>query len=145
MTIPQRIPDLADGAANKEVARRLMEEVWGERRLDLLAELVAGEYVEHAQIGDYYGPAGARIGVGDYHLAFPDLTVQVDELLTEGDKVVRRFTLCGTHTGSLPGWVPSGLRVELHGIAIDRIADGKLAESWILIEPLPSNPGPAAG
>src|SRR5215218_7985956 len=136
--MPHRIPGLANGAANKDVVRRLMEGVWGDRQVDLLEELVAGEYVEHTRIGDYYGPAGARIGVGDYHLAFPDLTVHLDDLLTEGDKVVRRFTLRGTLAGPLPGRSPSGPPVELHGIAIDRIADGKLVESWVLIDPLPS-------
>jgi predicted ester cyclase len=121
---------------NKETVRRLMEDVLGQGRLTLLAKLVAAEYVGHFPLGDHYGPGGFQIEVASYRAAFPDLTVTLDDLLADGDKVVRRFTLRGTHRRPLLGVEASGRPVLLRGIAIDRLAGGRLVESWVQVESL---------
>jgi predicted ester cyclase len=119
---------------NKETVRRLMEDVFGQGRLTLLPQLVAAEYVGHFALGDHYGPGGVQIDVAAYRAAFPDLTVTLDDLLADGDKVVRRFTLRGTHRKPLPGVEASGRPVILRGIAIDRLAGGRLVESWVQVD-----------
>jgi predicted ester cyclase len=119
---------------NKEIVRRLMEDVLGQGRMKLLSELVAAEYVGHFALGDHYGPGGVQIDVAAYRTAFPDLAVTLDDLLAEGDKVVRRFTLQGTHRGPFLGVTGSGRAVVLRGIAIDRLADGRLVESWVQVD-----------
>jgi hypothetical protein len=74
--------------------------------------------------------------VAEYRAAFPDLRVTVDDLVTDGDKVVRRFTLRGTHAGPFMGIPPTGRAVAAAGIAIDRLAGGKVAESWVSLDAL---------
>src|SRR5919201_1870550 len=64
--------------------------------------------------------------------AFPDLQVTIEDQIAEGDKVVTRVTFRGTHHGEFGGIAPTGKRVEYSGIAIDRIADGKVVEMWHL-------------
>ena len=123
-------------AGNEAIVRRLIEEVLSRGQTGLLAELVAADHVGHGPFGDHYGPEGMRIAVAEYRTAFPDLRVTVEDLVAEGDKVVHRFTLRGTHTGPFLGIPPTGRVVTAVGIAIDRLAGGKVAESWLSLDAL---------
>jgi predicted ester cyclase len=62
--------------------------------------------------------------------AFPDLHFTIEDQIAEGDKVVNRVTARGTHLGDFRGIPPTGKQVTVAGITIDRIAGGKLVESW---------------
>jgi steroid delta-isomerase-like uncharacterized protein len=62
--------------------------------------------------------------------AFPDHHISVEDQIAEGDKVVTRVTFHGTHRGWFNGIAPTGKQVKWSGIAMDRIADGKVAEMW---------------
>lgn len=126
-----------DSSVNKEIVRRLVEEVLGQGRLELLPDLVAADYIGHLAMGDHYGPGGVRIDIASYRRAFPDILVTLEDLLADGDKVIRRFTLRGTHQGTFLGVAASGRPVALRGIAIDRLAEGRLMESWVQIDGLP--------
>jgi steroid delta-isomerase-like uncharacterized protein len=121
---------------NEAVIWRLIEEVLNQGQTDLLAELVAADHVGHDPLGDHYGREGLRIVVAEYRAAFPDLRVTIEDLVTDGDRVVRRFTLRGTHDGSFMGIPPTGRVVTAAGIAIDRFTDGKVAESWVSLDAL---------
>jgi steroid delta-isomerase-like uncharacterized protein len=121
---------------NEAVVRRLVEEVLNRGQTGLLAELVAVDHVGHDPLGDHYGPEGLRIAVAEYRAAFPDLSVTVEDLVAEGDKVARRFTLRGTHAGPFMGIPATGRAVAASGIAIDRLAGGKVAESWVSLDAL---------
>jgi predicted SnoaL-like aldol condensation-catalyzing enzyme len=84
---------------NKIVSWRLQEEVFGQGKLELVAELLASDYVSHAP-GDpelSRGPEDIERIVRTYRSAFPDLTCTVEEQVTEGDMVVTRWTARGTH------------------------------------------------
>jgi len=129
--------EAAATVCNKAIVRRLMEEVLGQGRLKLLPDLVAQDYVGHFAFGDQYGPEGVQIDLAAYRTAFPDLAVTLDDLIAEGDKVVRRFTLRGTHRQPFFGEPATGQPLTLRGIAIDRLTDGLLVESWVHIGRLP--------
>ena len=62
--------------------------------------------------------------------AFPDHHLSVEDQIAEGDKVVTRVTFHGTHRGQFDGIAPTGKQVKWSGIAMDRIADGKVVEMW---------------
>jgi steroid delta-isomerase-like uncharacterized protein len=68
--------------------------------------------------------------------AFPDQKWTIEELIAEGDKVVNRFTWHGTHQGDFLGIPPTGNQVEVKGVVIDRFADGKIADTRILMDNL---------
>lgn len=125
-------------ARNKETVRRLVEDVLGRGHVTLLPELVAADYVGHFPIGDHYGPEGMRIDIAAYRSAVPDLAVILEELLADGDRVIRRFTLRGTYRRALLGVPAGGGPVVLRGIAIDRLARGRLVESWVVFDKLHS-------
>ncbi len=66
-----------------------------------------------------------------YRTAFPDFRVPIEDLVAEGDRVVVRWTARGTHQGELMGNAPSGNRMAVTGILIDRVSGGKIEEEWV--------------
>ena len=110
-----------------------MDEVYNEGNVDFIDEVVASNLVVH----DPTSPEGMSSGVESakqfvevYRNAFPDIQMTVEDVIAEGDKVVTRWTVRATHQGELMGISPSGNRVEVTGISIDRIEGGKFVETW---------------
>jgi steroid delta-isomerase-like uncharacterized protein len=68
------------------------------------------------------------------HHAFPDLHVQVEDLIAEGDKVVGRNSVAGTHRGEYMGISPTGKAVNYNEIIIFRFVDGRIAETWGVVD-----------
>ena len=74
--------------------------------------------------------------MGVYLRAFPDANITIEDQLAEGDRVVTRWTGHGTQTGQLMEMPPSGKRVAVQGVQIDRLSGGKIVESWTLFDQL---------
>jgi steroid delta-isomerase-like uncharacterized protein len=118
---------------NKTVSRRLFEEVWNKGNLAVLNELIANDHVNSGPgtlPGLPTGPEGAKQFVMIYRNAFPDTHFTIDEQIAEGDKVVTRWTAHGTHQGELLGIPATDKSSTVTGISVDRIANGKIVESW---------------
>ena len=117
---------------NKALARRLVEELYGQGNLDIVDEIVDSNYVGHdpASPQGIRGPEGAKQFASMYLNAFSDVQATVEDLIAEGDKVVTRWRGVGTHQGELMGIPPTGNRAVLTGITISRFANGKLVEDW---------------
>lgn len=120
----------------KELVRRSNEEVWAQGKLDVLDEYVAADYIEHntAMPEPIRGPAGYKRNVRKVREAFPDLSVRTDDLIGEGNRVVTRFTLTGTHENEFMGIEPTGESVEIQGISIGSFDDGTLVEGWTNVD-----------
>jgi predicted ester cyclase len=123
--------------ANMAVVRRLLEEGFGQGMVKGLPNQIAADYVGHLAIGDHFGPDGVRIDIHGYHTALSNISVTVEDLFSHGDRVARRFTLRGTLRFPLPPDSIDGPPIVLNGIAIDRLKDGLLVESWIQMDRLP--------
>jgi steroid delta-isomerase-like uncharacterized protein len=65
-----------------------------------------------------------------YRSAFPEVHIEIEDQIAEGDKVASRWVARGTHEGDLMGLPPSGKQVTVVGMTIDRVAEGKVAETW---------------
>src|SRR6266498_682513 len=118
---------------NKTIARRLLEEVWNKGNLAALNEIIAKDHVSSGPgtlPGLPTGPEGTKQLVTVYRNAFPDVHFTIDEQIAEGEKVVTRWTAHGTHQGELVGMPATGKSSTVTGIAVDRIANGKISESW---------------
>ncbi len=115
---------------NKALLRRYIEEVWNQGKLDVIDEILAADYILHFPAGDIRGPEGYKQFVIMYRTAFPDIQFTVDDQIAEGDKVVTRFTITGTHKGEFMGIPPTGVQVTVTGIVFDRNAGGKILEGW---------------
>jgi steroid delta-isomerase-like uncharacterized protein len=121
-------------AANKRLVRRFVEDVLNRGEVALLDELVADDHIDHGPLGNRCGLESIRRELQSYQAAFPDLRFELVALVAEGDLVARRFVARGTHLGEYLGAPPTGRPVTLAGLAIDRIAGGKLAETWNILD-----------
>ena len=118
---------------NKAIARRFLEEVFGQGKLAVADEIVAPDHVDHGPStlpGMPTGPEGSKMVVTIYRNAFPDIHFTIDEQIAEGDKVVTRWTGRGTHKGELAGIPATGKSATVTGVGVDRIVNGKIVESW---------------
>lgn len=96
-----------------------------------LQELTASNFVDHNPLpGQAPGVVGIKQASDVYRTAFPDAKVIIEDLVAEKDEVVVRWTGCGLHKGEFLGIPPSGRPVEMRGISIFRVANGKIVEQW---------------
>jgi steroid delta-isomerase-like uncharacterized protein len=116
---------------NKELARRSWEMLVNEHNPDAIDELYTPDFVWHEPDQDIQGPEEGKQFLSTYLSAFPDMRVTVEDEIAEGEKVVTRWTIRGTHQGEIAEFgEPTGKQVEIKGITIHRIEDGKIAEEW---------------
>jgi predicted ester cyclase len=128
---PQDDPLAADLSANKALVRRYFGEALSAGRLDLLDQLLSPDFVDSTPGAprDVRGPDVVRAAQQRAREIFPEVEYKVDDLVAEGDKVVARYTVRATSRGS--GSLP-GRPIEVTGITIFRIAEGKIRETWIV-------------
>ena len=115
---------------NRALARRSWEIV-SQRNPDLIEEFYPAEFVWHEPDRDIRGYEQAKQFVSTFFEAFPDINITVDDVIAEGDQVVSRYTIRGTHQGETQEFgPPTGRQMELEGITIHRFEDGKIVEEW---------------
>ena len=113
---------------NKALARRSWESVGAPDTLD---EVYTSDVVWHMPDQEVRGIEEAKQFVDMFKSAFPDMQATVEDVVAEGDEVVTRVTLRGTHQGEVEEFgPPTGRQVETQGITIHRIDGGKIVEEW---------------
>jgi len=116
---------------NKALVRRFLDQVYNNARPEVIDELIADDYIDHSAPPDQApGPAGTRQIYDVFRTAFPDLRVEIHDLVAEGDLVVVRTTMTGTSRGPLMGAQPTGKPVQIASIMIVRLRDGRFVERW---------------
>ncbi len=121
---------------NKAIVRR-MYEAFSKRNLDVYYELHAADYVVHLPGGvEVRGRERLKQMTAMVLSAFPDYHETIEDVVAEGDKVVVRQTITGTHKGEFQGIPPTGKQVTWTAIAILGIIGGKLVEAWIVVDML---------
>ena len=116
---------------NKAIARRIWEEIWNQGNLDVVDEIFDASYVSHG-LGVELPPGseGFKQWVSIIRSALPDIYYTIEDHIAEGDKVVTRWTACGTHKGELMGIAAIGKQGTITGMSIIRIVGGKIVETW---------------
>jgi steroid delta-isomerase-like uncharacterized protein len=121
--------------ANREFIQRYFDEVTNKGDLDLADELFAPDYIHHDPANP--DPKGV-VGVEDVkrHLrelidAFPDMQFIVDDVISQGDDVVARWTATLTHTGDYFGIPPTNKSATITGMNTWRLKDGMAVEGWV--------------
>ena len=112
--------------ANKTVVRRLVDEVFNRGQLEVIDELYTPELA-----------GAARRWITPFRASFPDVHMELVELIAEGDNVVGRFSCSATHLGEWLGWAPTGHRFErVREVWILRFRDGRIVHVWSLEDTL---------
>ena len=120
---------------NKAIVSRYYDEVLNQRRLDVLDEIAAEDYVEHDPFpGQGNGRADLKARVTGLHNWFNPLRFTVEDVIAEDDRVAVRWTNAGTDSGGFMGIPPTGKEFGIAGIDIHVVRDGRLAEHWHVVD-----------
>ncbi len=120
---------------NKELSRRAID-LWTQGSKDSPEDIFASDYVNH----QHHHPDSAEAirgldawkqFIGTFHQAFPDFEDRIVTQIAEGDMVATQFVSSGTQKGEMMGIPATGRRASWTGIVIDRVANRKIAESWV--------------
>ena len=119
---------------NKELVRRNNQEIWNKGNLEIMDELYSADFVLHflPDGSESRGLDKQRDHIRDHRKAFPDWAEEIKQIVAEGDLVVTHFVSTGTNEGSFLGNPPTGKQIRANEMSIYRIADGKIAEQWLL-------------
>lgn len=119
---------------NNALIRRWFEEVWNKGREEAIDEMFAEDGIAHGLSDEDGEPLGGPIGFKPFfrkfRAAFPDIEVVVEDTVTEGDKVAARCTVRGKHQSDSLGFAATQQPMEITGITIVRVRDGKIVEAW---------------
>lgn len=116
-------------AENKALVQRYIDEVWNDRRP--AAPFFAPHYRRHlAATAPALTGAEQQRRIHAFQAAFPDLRFTVEDLIAEGDRVVFRATMRGTHGGHFRDIAPTGKPITVAVLDIVRVEEGAFAEQW---------------
>jgi steroid delta-isomerase-like uncharacterized protein len=116
---------------NIAIARRWFEEVWNQRREATIDELVTADSLCFTDNGVIRGAQQFREQMYlPFVSAFPDIRVNVEEIICQDDKVVVRWTASGCHSGNGLGFACTGRQVLFRGLTWIEIKDGKFGQGW---------------
>jgi predicted ester cyclase len=123
---------------NKAISRRIALEVFSQGRLDLVDEIFAPDFTDHATRppGIPVGREGVKAIASALRKGFPDLTYSVDLQIAEGDFVAGYVTVNGTHRGEVFGMPATGKHAEWGESHIVKLANGKVTEHWGIVDQL---------
>ena len=120
-------------ADNKAVVRRLYEEVWNKRRLELVDEIISPSHALHDPnlTDSSVGPDAYKRQVSRFIVGIPDLRFTIEDIVDEKEKLAVAWTISGTHTGEFMGIPATNKKVYVEGITINHLVDGKIMDSYI--------------
>jgi len=126
----------------KDIVKRFVEELWNDRRLDVVDQIFSEDCVTHQLRSGVLdepvprGPEEMKEHISGWLMSFPDLRFNIEQMIAERDCVVSQLVMEGTHQGMWMGILPTGKRLQIRMITVHRIANGKIAEDWVLVESL---------
>jgi predicted ester cyclase len=117
--------------ANKQAARRAVDEIWNNRNLNAIDELTSPTARGH-QAGEGMTRDQLHAAVQEIFDAFPDAHMELEQQVAEGDYVVNFLKLTGTHRGNFRGMAATGNRIEVRGVSrLHYGVDGKVDDEYI--------------
>jgi steroid delta-isomerase-like uncharacterized protein len=121
---------------HKAVIRRFIDEAINQGNLSVLDELVHPDYVFRSPGQELLGAEALKAFFAGFRSAFPDLHLNIDELVVEGDKAVSSFTLTGTHEDEFMGIPATGNSINISGMVLSQFREGKIKEEWEVLDQL---------
>jgi serine phosphatase RsbU (regulator of sigma subunit) len=118
---------------NKAIFRRYAEEAGNQQNFEIVDEIFEQRYISHQPDGSTLerGPQDVKRFHREFHSAFSDFHLDIEEQIAEGDKVVSRYTMRGIHQRAFRDLAPTGKEVELKAVTIFRFSEeGKVVETW---------------
>jgi steroid delta-isomerase-like uncharacterized protein len=112
------------------IARRWFEEVWNQRRDDTIDELMSDDSQGHVEGGDVRGPQAFREMRATFVAALPDVRLELEDVVAQGDRAAVRWRAVGTHSGDGFGFPATKQQVHFRGTTWLTIRNGRIVEGW---------------
>ncbi|HEV2468872.1 MAG TPA: ester cyclase [Candidatus Sulfotelmatobacter sp.] len=126
----------------KHIIQRFVDELWNARRLDVADQIFSDDCITHQLRSGFpvepahRGPQEMKEHISGWLASFPDLRFTIEQMIAQSDHVVTQLLMEGTHQGTWMGIPPTGKQLQIRMITTHRIANGKIAEDWVLVESL---------
>jgi predicted ester cyclase len=117
-------------ADNKEVVRRVFEEIFARKNEDAIDELFDENFIDHGPGQDLHSRDEFRSVISKWLCAVPDVQIELSHLIQEGDTVGWVATSTGTHTGDAFGFPATGKQFDLTTTHIAVVRNGRMVERW---------------
>ena len=133
MVADQKTKELSAMATEDKtrLARSMIEEVWNQKRFDLLPDLLLPNAKVYLSVGFIEGHEQLR---DEFIIptmeAFPDIHHEIDEFIVDGDRIAMKYHGSGTHEKEFSGKQATGKILEYEGIVIFHLKDNKIHEIW---------------
>lgn len=114
----------------KDIAYRFYNEVLNKGDLNLMPEIMAENFIDYNSDSEQQGIEGFKQFLQMVSTAFPDLHIDIKDVLAEGNKVIARLSISGTQTGDLGTFPPSNKKASWTGIDILEINNSKITGRW---------------
>jgi steroid delta-isomerase-like uncharacterized protein len=117
---------------NRQIVETYFSEAWNKGNVDVLDQLLADDYINHTPStpNPSKGAKGLKPIVLAIRKGFPDLHYEIKELIVTKDRAIARVVMTGTNTGQLFGMPPTGKKINVNQINIEKIINGEIAEHW---------------
>jgi steroid delta-isomerase-like uncharacterized protein len=122
--------------SHKEVIYRFIDEAINKGNHSVLDELLHPNYIFRSSDQVIKGAQALKGFFAALRNAFPDLHLNIDDLLVEDEKLVSSFTLTGTHEAEFMGIPTTGNSINIHGMVLSRFREGKIIEEWEVLDQL---------
>jgi steroid delta-isomerase-like uncharacterized protein len=123
-------------AENKVLLRRWFDEVWNKGRASAIDDMLDAQATIHGLAPEPLNVAGFKQFHTAYRNAFPDVKIQVDDVISEGEKVVVRWSGTGTHRGDGLGFAATNRSVRFYGMTIAEVENGRIVRGWNVFDQL---------
>jgi len=121
---------------NKAILNYLYEELWNKRNFSVLDEVFSPEVHYQTPSMESHNLDELKNIVNGYFLAFHDAKMMVKDQIAKDDMVVTKFAFEGVHKGKLDELPPTGNKIKIEGIAVDRLVNGKIVDEWEVFDEL---------
>ncbi len=119
---------------NKKIILRLFGEGMLEQKFEVFDELIADTFMNHGVPNPGKGPQGYKIFATQFLKAFPDMKINIQQIIAEGDTVAIRGFIYGTHNGEFMGIPPTNKKIRINYFDFWKIRDGKCIENWVQMD-----------
>ena len=118
-------------AQNKIIARRYIDEIWSDGKVEAADAIINEDFLFHGPIREVDGIEAFKQFVAAIHATFPDINFTIEDLTAEEAKVAIRWTMTGTHNNEFMGIAATGKQFTVKGATFARISNEKMSEAWL--------------
>lgn len=119
---------------NKNLIKQLFSECMNGRNFSMMDKIIAPDFKHHGIPNAKGGPEGFKETLSNFLEGFPDMKINVEHIIADGEMVATRGSWTGTNKGSFMGMPATGKQIRIEFIDVWKIQNGKCIENWVQMD-----------